>query len=276
MGHHPVGGAKLGRFGLVVAHQQLTDFDESKMLPVEGMEQFFDLVEGGHEVAEKAARLEGLADLGHIIPRIGQVQEKSIHIGLGEALSNIAQFKLDPLFQAKAGQVLAGQVLEFLPPFIGDDVTFRSDSEGQGHRHGAGAGAGFHDRLAGTDGHAGEDKADILGIHDLGAAFEILEQIPQGGLQHEEWAAHMAEYLAAPGFADQLIMVENAAMGVEKATGEEGKDEVFMTKPDEQGQVARGWRGRSGGSRAWTCYAEGKKIYRQVGKSAKKRTQSLF
>ena len=49
----------------------------------------------------------------------------------------------------------------------------------------------------------------------------------------------MAEDLAAPGLADQLIMVHDAAMGVEGATRDERDDEMFMTQADQEGQVTR-------------------------------------
>jgi len=50
---------------------------------------------------------------------------------------------------------------------------------------GAGTGAGFPVRSGRPDRHAGENEADILGVHDLGAAFQS-QQIGQGGLQNEE------------------------------------------------------------------------------------------
>ena len=68
--------------------------------------------------------------------------------------------------------------------------------------------AGFDHARSRPNPHRHQDKADILGIHDLGIAFQVFNQVRQGGLQHEERAAVVADHLAAPRFSDQVVVVE--------------------------------------------------------------------
>ncbi len=237
MGDHAVGGAQAGGFGLVVAHEQFAHFDKGKMLAPQGVQQGFDLVKGGHQVAEETTRLEGLAHLRDVIPGVGQIQEEGVRIHFGKASRDIPQLESDPPSQAEPLQILTGQLLELRAAFVGDHMPLRADSVGQRNGHGAGAGAGLQDGLTGPDRHAGEDEADVLGVHDLGAALQILQQVRQGGLQDEERAALVAEDLAAPRLADQFIVVQNAAVGVERPAGNEREDEMLVTQAHQEGQV---------------------------------------
>jgi hypothetical protein len=47
----------------------------------------------------------------------------------------------------------------------------------------------------------------------------------------------MAEDLAAPRLADQFIVLQNAAVRVERPAGDEGEDEMLVSQADQQGQV---------------------------------------
>ena len=48
----------------------------------------------------------------------------------------------------------------------------------------------------------------------------------------------MAEYLAAPGQANQVIVLEHAAMGLEIPTRNEREDETFVPQTDQLYQIA--------------------------------------
>ena len=48
----------------------------------------------------------------------------------------------------------------------------------------------------------------------------------------------MAEDLCAPGLADEIIVVQNAAVRLELAACFEGNDEVLVTQTDQLSQVA--------------------------------------
>jgi len=71
----------------------------------------------------------------------------------------------------------------------------------------------------------------------LCAALQIVQNIGQRGLEQEERTPLVAENLAAPRQADQVIVIEHAAMGVHHSTGDKGEDVVFVSQADEQGQV---------------------------------------
>jgi hypothetical protein len=51
----------------------------------------------------------------------------------------------------------------------------------------------------------------------LGVSFRIFKNIAEGGLQQKVDAAQVGVNLAAPGFPDQFIMVNDAAMGMQLA-----------------------------------------------------------
>ena len=48
----------------------------------------------------------------------------------------------------------------------------------------------------------------------------------------------MAEDLAAPGLADQFIVIKNATVRVECPAGDEREDEMFVPQAHQEGQVA--------------------------------------
>ena len=47
----------------------------------------------------------------------------------------------------------------------------------------------------------------------------------------------MAEDLRAPGFADQVVMLQNAAVGLEFGSRLECDNEMFVTQADQLGKV---------------------------------------
>ena len=116
-------------------------------------------------------------------------------------------------------------------------MSLRSDRVGQGGGHGTRTGTSFHHGLAWPYRHTGQDEADVLGIHDLGAAFQVYQQVRQGRLQHEERAALMAEDLAAPWLADQVIVVQDATVGVKRSAGKKRKNKMFVSQAHQEGQV---------------------------------------
>jgi hypothetical protein len=54
----------------------------------------------------------------------------------------------------------------------------------------------------------------------------------------------MTEDLCTPGFADQVIMLQNPAMRLELGTRLEGKNKMFMPQTDKLGQITVSRDGR--------------------------------
>ena len=188
--------------GFIVAQHHLAHIDKGEMLRVEGIQQASDLVGGGQDAAEAAARLERLAHLGQVIVRIGHIQEQGVYICFFEAFGDIAGFEGHAFGQTDERQVFTGQVLHFGALVIGVNLPLRANAPGQGGGQGAGAGAGFQHTQPWADPHGHQYKADILGIHNLRVAASFAQQIVERRLQHEVGTAQVAVYPAAPGLAD--------------------------------------------------------------------------
>ena len=82
--------------------------------------------------------------------------------------------------------------------------------------------------LARPDAHRDEDEADVFRIKDLRGARQVNQQISDGGLEQKERRAHVTENLRAPGFADEIVMLEYAAMRLKVRAGLKRDDEMFV------------------------------------------------
>ncbi len=87
------------------------------------------------------------------------------------------------------------------------------------------------------DAHRDQDKADVFGVQDLCVALQVEQQVSQSGLEQEKWRAQVSKDLAAPGQTNQIIMLENTAVGLKVATWDEWEDEAFMPQADQLHQV---------------------------------------
>ncbi len=115
----------------------------------------------------------------------------------------------------------------------------------QGDRHGPRAGARFEDALSRADAHRHQDEADVFGIQDLRIARQFVEQVRERRLEQKERRADVTENLRAPRQADQVVVFEHAAMGLQFTVGDERKDEMLVPQADQLRDLAG--RGVGGG-----------------------------
>jgi hypothetical protein len=92
--------------------------------------------------------------------------------------------------------------------------------------------------MTGSNTHGDENEADIFGVKDLGGAGQVDEQVSKRGLQQEERRAIMTEDLCAPSPANEIIVLQDAAMRLEFSARFQRDDEMFVTQTDELGKVA--------------------------------------
>jgi len=79
---------------LVISQQDLTDFNERKIVLAHGVESLFHLVESGNETTQEPARFEGGAYLRNVVIRIRHIEEERVRISFVKALSDVAQFEI--------------------------------------------------------------------------------------------------------------------------------------------------------------------------------------
>ena len=92
--------------------------------------------------------------------------------------------------------------------------------------------------LARSDAHRHENETDILWIQNLRVAREIDENILNLSLKKKKRRAHVTEHLRAPGFADEFVVIQDAAMGLKIAACFESKNKVFVIEADQLCEVA--------------------------------------
>ena len=99
-----------------------------------------------------------------------------------------------------------------------EDGTFKSDDDlATIYRD-----AGLDDAGAGEDVRHGDDLAGVLRVHDGRAAGHGEDEVAQQGAQGQVLVAGAVRHLAALGQADDVVVIEQAAVGVVLAAGRQG------------------------------------------------------
>lgn len=238
MRDHAVCWTQARGFGFEIAQQNFAHFYEGEIILPQRLQHFFHLVERRHETAQESAGLERRADLGDVVVRIRHVEEERVGVGFIEALRDVAQFEVYARGEPKAFEILDGEVLRIGFDLVRDHASLAANGVGKRGGHRTGARTGFHHFLTGSDAHRHKDVADVFRVHDLRGARQVDEQICERGLEEEERRAEVTEYLRAPRFADQIVVLQNAAMRFELCARLEGEDEMFMPQADELRKVA--------------------------------------
>ena len=143
--------------------------------------------------------------------------------GRPQHLVNVTDAQVPCGVAAAEPQVNVGgrDVSEVLAPLHRDKAPLRADRIEESHRQRAGAGAGLDDSRAGENiPHVGNDPC-VLGIDDGGAAGHRHHIIDLQGPQDLELAAFLGDNHLAVGTANDVVMVESAAVGLETTTAHE-------------------------------------------------------
>ena len=109
----------------------------------------------------------------------------------------------------------SGNVCEILAAFDGDEASLRPDGIEQSHRERTRTCAGLDDSRAGEDvTHVGDD-ARIFGVHDGGTAGHRHDVVDLERTQNLELSALLRDDDLAVRAADDVVVVESAAVGLE-------------------------------------------------------------
>ena len=112
-------------------------------------------------------------------------------------------------------------VSEVLATLHRDKATLRANGIKESHRQRSGTRAGLDDGRAGENiTHVGDDPC-VLGIDDGGASGHRHHIVDLQGPQDLELAAFLRDDHLAVGTANDVVMVESAAVGLETATAHE-------------------------------------------------------
>ena len=117
--------------------------------------------------------------------------------------------------------VCSGDVRKVLASLDGDKPALRTDCVEESHGQSTRPRAGFNDRRAREDvAHVGDD-ARILRVHNSRSARHRHNVVDLEGTQNLELTALFRDDNLAVGTADDVVMVESAAIGLETATADE-------------------------------------------------------
>ena len=94
-------------------------------------------------------------------------------------------------------------------------------------------------RMAGADVRLDEDGTEVLRVDDLGAPRHLEHGVGQGGPHHHEPPARAAEDGGPLGGADQMVVVDDADMGVEGGPGLEGDQVAAVLGVQKEHPLAR-------------------------------------
>ena len=111
--------------------------------------------------------------------------------------------------------VAAGDVGEFLAAFEGMQVAVVPHRAEQRDGQGAGADAGLDDARAGEDVCHGDDLAGVLGVHHGRAAGHREHEVREQGAQGLVLLSDVVHDDGAVRLADDLVVVQEAPVGVE-------------------------------------------------------------
>ena len=115
-----------------------------------------------------------------------------------------------------------------------------SGRHGPGQRRGqaTAAGASLDHLIAGVQAEPVYDIGGVLRIDDLGATFQLLNQVGQSRRKQQGAMAGMALHGAAPRHADQLVVAQGTEMGMGGLARLQAHDIAFMIGGEEQDKVA--------------------------------------
>ena len=188
---------------------------------------------------------EGLDHGVEAFPRREHVEHHAIDAPrldhVEQSLGEVAQLDLPSgRLRAEEGRdVRARDQRELLAALEGDQSTLRADRSQQREGERAGSDPGLDDSRAREDVGLLEDLAGILRVDDRGAARHRHDEVAEQGPEREVGVAVAALHHRAVGRADQHVVLEQSAMGVEHLAGLQGDGVQPTLGPGELDAVAR-------------------------------------
>ena len=177
----------------------------------------------GRDVAhEHAARNQRMGDGLDVLPRGKHVEHDPVNatfLGRPQHLVNVTNAQIPRRVAAAEPQIDVGSsdVSKVLAALYGNQTALRANRIQESHRQRAGASAGLDDGRAGEDiTHVGDD-ARVLGVDDGGAAGHRHHVVNLERAQNLKLTALLGDDHLAVRAANNVVMVESAAVGLETA-----------------------------------------------------------
>ncbi len=222
---------------LVGPQKQFLDGDLHETMLFQGGDELADLVCGGHDAAEEAAGLQRLPCLRQIPPGLSQIEETGVNISLVEACGDVGQLQIDIIEQSDALQIAAGQGQHLGTLLVGVDSTVRHHGARQCQREPTAAGACFHDATTWVAVKPHGDVGGVFGEDDLRHPLDALDEVIGRGFQCQEGMADLSVQRAPQRLSDELIVVQQAAVGMPLASGFEPDQKALAIIADEQDEI---------------------------------------
>ena len=151
------------------------------------------------------------------LPGLGQVEDDAVHrLLVAEPFLDRAQPHGEVGHLAHAhvdvGQRAARELVALL---VGDHPALGAHRAQQRQGQRAGAGAGLEHATARVDVGPEQDHRQVLGVDDLGAARHLQHELGQRGPQGQVAQPHRGAHPRAVGLADDGVVRDPAAVGVE-------------------------------------------------------------
>ena len=185
---------------------------------------------------DQSARPQRRLGMGHHAPRFGQVEDDPVEAPLLDSLVDVAQ--LHPVVGTVAhhgDHIVVGPVREVLPQLVADD---RGAGAEQRHRECPRPDARLQHPHTGGDVGLHEDGRQILRVDHLGAARHLEHHLGQGRTDHQEAPSGAAEHGGSLVGADQVVVGDDAHVGVEARVGPQRQQVTALLGVDEQHLLA--------------------------------------
>ena len=209
-----------------------------KGLPgLQGSDQLGHLIGGGQDRSKEATVLQRFDNLGQIGPGTAHIQKEGIYVALVKPLGNVTQLELDAVRQPQRFQVLLSQAQDVGTELVGIDLAIWPHRAGQRKGQAPTAGPCLDDPASRHDVELEQGIANVLGIHDLRGALELLDQVKGARLQDDKGIAQVRVNLPPQGLAQQILVIDTAPVRLELSPCPEPHDELFPVLADEQDQI---------------------------------------
>ena len=228
MADHLVAGADGETLDVPVAHEGLPRLRLGEAtVDADRLDEAGELGRGGDVRAHDAAGAEGVGGRVETLPgrqhveddpvgalaggrqRLGQVAEREPPGGMGLPLGRSEELV----------DVAAGDVGELFATFVRRHPPVRADGPEEGAGEGAGADAGLHDVGTGEDVGERDDLRGVLGVDDGRAARHRDHELREQRSEAEVLPARGGDDREALLAADQLVVLDVAAVGEEPLAG---------------------------------------------------------
>ena len=177
----------------------------------------------------------------HDPPRLGKVEQDAVDIGDLDTVVDVAHLERERHAATEERfHVLASLSREVVAELVTDDLSERPDRAQERDRQRSGPDSRLEHSSAREDVGRHEDRPEILRVDDLRAAGHLEHELGERRSDGDEALTARGAHRRAVGRSDEVVVRDDARVGVERARDDEGDEMAPLLRVGEQHAFAGG------------------------------------